>query len=141
MFDGLTNNPVICLLPFIIIVHIILGICAAVKQKRFQVKNLPDFMIKGLVFYGFLLILDITYSSFTESDLGSVAITGVQTLRGIAWLAIVGYYIAKIYGNLVDLGMPRLKKVENELENELEKTNGDDIEDKPVDSGEEENDV
>lgn len=119
MFDNMLSSPIIGILPFLIIIHIAVGIWAAIKEKRFELKSLPDFMFKGLIFFGFLLILDITYTGFVDSDLGEIAISGVQTLRGIAWLAIVCYYVSKIYGNLIIIGMPRLNKVETELDKEI----------------------
>jgi phage-related holin len=108
-------NQGLIVLPIVIVVHFIIGVIASIKAKAFDIKKMPDFIVKALMFMGFVTLLDYIYKVFVANNMGAIAIAGLDTLRGLAWLAIIVYYVAKIYKNLVYLGMPKMKPVEDNL--------------------------
>ena len=119
----LANNFIIQFLPFIILIHIITGIIAAIRQKNFQFGEIANYMKNGTLFLIFLLLIDLIYYGFNQSDIGYIIISGIETLRGISWLAVVCYYASKIYQNFVIFGMPKLTSVENEFKRQEDNEN------------------
>jgi hypothetical protein len=96
-------------------VHFLVGVAASIKARKFNVNEMPNFIVKAIMFTGWLILLDYINKMFISSSMGTVAITGITTLRGMSWLAVLAYYLFKIYRNAVYLGMPRIKQVEDNL--------------------------
>lgn len=118
MLDNIFSEPILGIIPFLIVIHVIVGVLTAIKEKRFKMRKVSDFIFKGTMFFGFMLMLDVINNSSENGQFGAFVVAGIQTLRGVAWLAIVGYYLATIYGKLTRLGMPKLAIFENELKNQ-----------------------
>lgn len=114
------NNFIIKILPFLILINIVAGTANAVKSKKFKFEALINYIKNGTMFFIFLLLLDLIYYGISQSDVGSMITSAIQTLRGVSWLSIFIYYISKIYKNFVSLGMPKLTKVETELKRNKE---------------------
>ena len=115
IFTALANDPVIVYLPIIIIIHIILGIAAAIKTKTFQVKELPNFIYKGALIFIFMALLNYTKVVATVNEMGDIVTTDITVLLGAAWLAVMIYYLYGIYKNLCALGMPKFIKFEKKV--------------------------
>ncbi len=103
-------------LPLVILFHVILGVLAAIKSKTFKFDKLISFMKMGTLIFVFLIMLDILYQSSLESNLGYIFITGTEGLRGASWISAMIYYVYNIYESFKKLGMPKLKNLEQELE-------------------------
>ncbi len=115
----LSNNFLIQVLPFVILVHVIVGSWAAILQKKFDLAEVANYMKTGALFLLFLLLVDFIYYGFVQSDIAYIVVTGVETLRGASWFAVVLYYGGKLYKNFRIIGMPKLNKVEEELERHM----------------------
>lgn len=108
-------SQALIVLMIVIGVHFLVGVAASIKARKFNVNEMPNFIVKAIMFTGWLILLDYINKMFISSSMGTVAITGITTLRGMSWLAVLAYYLFKIYRNAVYLGMPRIKQVEDNL--------------------------
>jgi phage-related holin len=114
----LFGNKLFIVLAILIMVNLIAGIIAAIKQKIFTFSKIPDFMTKGVLIMVFILIVEYMYDAFTASNLGSFAVGSMEVLRVAAWVSTATYYLSKIYTNFRVLGMPRVKEIEEHLKSD-----------------------
>jgi phage-related holin len=122
IIEYIAGDPVLLFMPMLILVNLISGVIAAIKTKTFQAKKLPNFMYIGVLIMVFLIIINILNQATTESEFGAFAVTGVQGIKGAAWLGAVIYYIASIVKNFKTLGMPVSKDLDEKLDNLTEGT-------------------
>lgn len=116
IINSIARDPILIYLPILIIVHLIIGIITAIKTKTFKFKELPNFIFKGTLIIVFMVLVNSAKAVVENNALGDVAVAGITGLWGTAWLAVLLYYLAAIYKNLVTLGCPKLPILEKKLE-------------------------
>ncbi len=115
VISAMTNDPVLIFLPILIAIEVILGIIVAIRSKTFDIKKLPKFMINGVLYLGFMIVMNLIYAATMKGDFGDIATITIQTIRGAAWIFVIAHYLKGIYDNLVSLGLRRSDDVEQKL--------------------------
>jgi hypothetical protein len=117
----LESNNLFQMLPLLMIIHVCIGIAASIKEKKFKMSKVPNYMINGALYFLFLFIMEYIYNGFNNGDFNSMVVSGVEVLRAMSWFGVIVFYYGKqIYENLCILGMPRIGKFEQEFKKQEE---------------------
>ena len=83
-------------LALLILANLVLGTVASIKEGKFEVNRLKDFLRRTLVVFG----------GYLGAALAGAALADFSPLRTVAWAALVAFLAAQIVGNLRALGLP-----------------------------------
>lgn len=85
----------------IIIVNLIASIVEALKQKRFDVKKLPEFISEWTMCVLSVVVIEVILAAMlNEPYIQSF----LETIRNVMFISILACYLKKIYESLLSLG-------------------------------------
>ena len=91
----------ILVITFIIMVNLIVSVWDAVKNKRFDIKKLPEFISEWTMCSLSILVIEIILSVVINEQYVETFVIGI---KNVMFVSMIGCYLKKIYESLVSLG-------------------------------------
>ena len=91
----------ILVITFIIMVNLIVSVGDAVKNKRFDIKKLPEFISEWTMCSLSILVIEIILSVVINEQYVETFVIGI---KNVMFVSMIGCYLKKIYESLVSLG-------------------------------------
>lgn len=108
----------ILVITFIIMVNLIVSVWDAVKNKRFDIKKLPEFISEWTMCSLSILVIEIILSVVINEQYVETFVIGI---KNVMFVSMISCYLKKIYESLVSLGwdvkinFDKLKNDNNQL--------------------------
>lgn len=97
---GMIESRVIAV-SIIIIANLILSISEAIKQKKFSVKKLPEFISEWTMCVLSILVVELVISVMLNEP---YVVPFLESIRNVMFISILACYLKKIYESMIGLG-------------------------------------
>ncbi len=91
----------ILVITFIIMVNLIISVWDAIRNKRFDIKKLPEFISEWTMCSLSILVIEVVLSVVINEPYVETFVVGI---KNVMFISMIGCYLKKIYESLVNLG-------------------------------------
>lgn len=91
----------VIVITFIIMVNLIISVVDALKNKKFDIKKLPEFISEWTMCVLSVVVIEVIISVVINEPYID---TFVTSIKNVMFISILGCYLKKIYESLVSLG-------------------------------------